>query len=175
MVCIHGDTVGPCDSIVTMEEGPPARCGKVKKMSRNSSKETKAVFGQLTLGGSMALDWLKNGMVVFMASIMIGDAKAFEQRWEIPEWASGFVAIIKPAEAHLNPVLVTQMSVIRWLETKCAEWEGIIGTATMEKMNGIQVAILELDSIPEVVFERTGKGKFVPYNPTEKKVHKTKK
>ena len=146
---------------------------ELKKMSRKNGTEKKAVFGQLTLGGSMALDWLKNGMVVFMASIMIGDAKAFSQRWDIPEWASGFVAIIKPAEAHLNPVLVTQMSVIRWLETKCAEWEGIIGTATMEKMNGIQVAILELDSIPEVAFERTGKGKFDPYNPVERKIHKS--
>jgi hypothetical protein len=143
-------------------------------MVTKKKENAKPVFGQLTLGGSMALDWLKSGTVVFIASIMIADVKAFTTRWDIPEWATGFAAIIQPAEAHLNPVLVTQMSVVRWLENKCVEWEGVIGEGYMQTINEVQVATLDLDSIPEVLFERTGKGKFDPYNPVQKKIHKTK-
>ena len=47
----------------------------------------KPVFGQLTLTGELALDWLKDGSEIIAGKIMIGPCGAFPE-YNVPDWAS---------------------------------------------------------------------------------------
>ena len=82
----------------------------------------KPVFGQMTLGGEKALDWLKAGLEIEVSKVEIGYPAAFKG-WNLPEWAMErvFIGILHPSlEAEndwQNPVLITQGSVLKWLES----------------------------------------------------------
>ena len=132
------------------------------------AKKTKPVFGQMTLTGSMALDWLKDGLSANISRVEMGDVEAFTEDFNMPEWASGWCALIFPTAEYMNPILVTQMSVLRWLENQCVDWEKD-DRALAEGLtrNKKAVASLTFDGdFPEVTFTREGKGKFAPYKPT---------
>lgn len=132
----------------------------------------KPVFGQLTLTGEMALDWLKAGSSIVAGKIMIGQQGAFPE-YNIPEWAqdrTSELAVIVHANTHMNPMLVTQKSVLRALEAKCVEWEAQGAECYVEKAGSAQRAVLEFgESQVELTFDRSKNGgKFAPYTMTIK-------
>ena len=131
------------------------------------AKKTEPVFGQMTLTGSMALDWLKDGLKTEISRVEMGNVEAFTKDFNIPDWASGWCAIIFPTAEWQNPILVTQMSVLRWLENKCLEWEDAKeALAEGTTRNKKAVASLTFDGgNPTVTFTREGKSKFAPYRP----------
>ena len=127
----------------------------------------KPVFGQLTLTGEMALDWLKNGSAIIAGRIMIGAIGSFPE-YNVPEWAqdrSTDIAIIVHANEHLNPLLVTQKSVLRAIEIECVKWEEQGAKCYLEKSGSAQRAVLEFaENQIELKFTRDEKaGKFAPY------------
>ena len=130
-------------------------------------EEKKPVFGQLTLTGSMALDWMKNGMEIEVATIDIGPIGAF-QGYNVPDWASersGDIAVLHKPNKFDNPVLVTQRSILRHLEIWCVEQEANGAITSVETEYGVQFGRLELnDNIVQLRFTRDEtKGKFAPY------------
>lgn len=136
-------------------------------MALGLAAKKKPVFGQLTLTGEMALDWLKAGSSVIAGKIMIGQHGAFPE-FNIPEWAQDRVselAIIVHSNEHLNPLLVTQKSVLRALEAKCCEWEAEGAKCYVEKKGSSQRAVLEFgEGQIELSFDRSKNGgKFAPY------------
>jgi|TARA_R110000823_G_C15923505_1_gene498878 hypothetical protein len=88
------------------------------------AKKRMPVFGQLTLTGDLALDWVKNGTLSSVSKIQIGAAALFDD-FNMPEWAKekGVVALLWPVDEYANPILVTQKSILRVIEAKCCEWE----------------------------------------------------
>lgn len=128
----------------------------------------KPVFGQMTLGGEKALDWLKSGLEIEVSKIEIGYPAAFKG-WNLPEWAHDrvFIGILHPSlEAEndwKNPVLITQGSVLKWLESKCQEWEEEGATTTTAEAG--KIGILEFnENLPTMCFNRDPKaGQFAPY------------
>ena len=127
----------------------------------------KPVFGQLTLSGEMALDWLKPGSKIIAGKIMFGNIGSFLE-YNVPEWAqerASEIVIIVHANEHLNPLLVTQKSVMRALERMCVTWEEQGATCYVEKSGSSNRSVLEFqeDQI-ELEFLRDEKaGKFAPY------------
>ena len=131
------------------------------------ASKKKPVFGQLTLTGEMALDWLKPDSKIIAGKIMIGNIGSFPE-YNVPEWAqdrSTEIAIIVHANEHLNPLLVTQKSVLRAIEAKCVEWESEGAECLVEKAGSSNRAVLVFaESQVELVFKRDTKaGKFAPY------------
>ena len=131
------------------------------------SKKKKPVFGQLTLTGEMALDWMKNNMEVEVAQIDIGPIGAF-QGYNVPDWAterSGDIAILHKPNRFDNPVLVTQRSILRYLEQWCVDQEAAGASASVETEYGVQFGRLDLNGNPvKLRFSRDEtKGKFAPY------------
>lgn len=93
-----------------------------------AKKKKTPVFGQLTLTGEKALDWMKSGTECVVEKIHFADAALLDQDWNIPDWAlgKGICAILFPVESIVNwqnPILVTQKSILRRLEAECAVWE----------------------------------------------------
>ena len=130
-------------------------------------KKKVPVFGQLTLTGEMALDWMKNGMEVEVAAIEIGPIGAF-QAYNVPDWASersGDIAILHKPNKFDNPVLVTQRSILRQIEIWCVEQEAKGATTSVETEYGVQYGRLDLNDQPvKLQFSRDEtKGKFAPY------------
>ena len=123
----------------------------------------KSVFGQLTLGGDIALDWLKDGSETQAAKIMFGPVEVFEE-YNVPDWAKercGIIAIIESANGA-NPLLVSQGGVLKVLERHCADWEDQGAKCTAAK-NG-KLTIEFDDNYPSIQFTRDeSKGKFAPY------------
>jgi hypothetical protein len=111
-----------------------------------AKKTKKPVFGQLTLTGEKAVDWVKPDSTITARKIWIGTAGAFDD-YNLPEWAKekGIVALIFPLSEWGNPMLVTQKSILRVLESKCAEFEA----------QGCAVNILkvQLGQVAEIIFE----------------------
>jgi hypothetical protein len=135
-----------------------------------AAKKKKPVFGQLTLTGEMALDWLKPGSTIIAGKIMIGQQGAFPE-YNIPDWAqerTSELGIIVHANEHLNPMLVTQKSVLKALEAKCCEWEEEGAKCYVEKKGSSQRAVLEFgEGQIELTFDRSKNGgKFAPYTMT---------
>jgi hypothetical protein len=124
-----------------------------------------SVFGQMTLTGTRALDWLKDGQKIEIDMIEMGAPEAFQEDWNLPDWLSAkWIAIVHPTETWMNPVLVTQMSVLRWLENQCLSWEDTIGTAKGIKRNKKPVCQMFFKKEkPAVEFSRQNKTKFAPY------------
>jgi len=132
-----------------------------------SKKKTKPVFGQLTLTGELALDWMKPDTEVTVAKVEIGPIGAFPE-YNVPEWASertGDIGLIHPANNFANPILVTQRSVLRALEFWCVEMEAKGCKTSVEKSGSAQKGVLEIpENHPILVFTRdSAKGQFAPY------------
>ena len=134
-------------------------------------KKKKPVFGQLTLTGELALDWMKNGMEVSVARVDIGPIGAF-QEYNVPEWASqktGEIAILHNPNQFANPVLVTQRSILRQLEIWCVEKESEGATTSVETSHGVQFGRLDLEENEvKLSFSRDEtKGQYAPYEMKE--------
>jgi hypothetical protein len=152
---------GPTDDL------RPRKKGGMKKMP----KKKKPVFGQLTLTGDLALDWMKDGMEIEVAVIEIGPIGAF-QRYNVPDWAterSGDIALLHKPDQYSNPVLVTQRSILRALEIFCVNAEENGAVTSIEKVNEFLFGRLELNDEPvKLKFTRdASKGKFAPYEMEE--------
>jgi len=130
-------------------------------------KKKMPVFGQLTLTGDLALDWMKNGMERVVAKIQLGPIDAF-QNYNVPDWANektGDIALLHGPNQYDNPVLVTQRSILRALEHFCVEKEEEGAVTSVETAHGCQFGQLELNDNPVTLrFTRDeAKGKFAPY------------
>jgi len=132
-----------------------------------AKKKKTPVFGQMTLTGEKALDWLKNGTIVQARKIWIGSTGMAEE-YNLPDWAKdkGIIAMIFPIDEWANPILVTQKSVLRVLEAKCAEWEAAGATVnilTNALMGQIGEIIFE-ENQPRMEFIRPEDGPtYAPY------------
>jgi hypothetical protein len=104
------------------------------------------VFGQLTLTGEKAVDWVKPDAKITAAKIWMG-AGALMQDFNLPDWAKekGICALIFPSDEWGNPMLVTQKSILRILEAKCCEFEEAGAAVNILKVMKGQLA--------EIVFE----------------------
>jgi len=111
-------------------------------------KQTKPVFGQLTLTGELALDWIKKDMIneIIATKIWFCNVAALESEWNVPEWAKdkGIVALIFPTSEWGNPLFITQKSILKVLEARCVDWEtkgarcSLIGTKTQGQKSCIE-------------------------------------
>jgi hypothetical protein len=74
-------------------------------------------------------------------------AGALFDEYNLPEWAieKGIVALIFPIDEYQNPLLVTQKSILKVLESNCCEWERA-GSAT-------NVLKVKMGQVLEIVFE----------------------
>jgi len=131
-----------------------------------AKKSKTPVFGQLTLTGEKAVDWVKNESKITARKIWIGTAGAFDD-YNLPDWAKekGIVALIFPVDEWANPMLVTQKSILRVLESKCAEFEAQGCAVNVLKVQLGQVAeILFAENQPTFEFLRPKNAKqFDPY------------
>jgi len=131
-------------------------------------KKTKMpVFGQLTLTGELALDWVKNPTEIIASKIWFCSVNALGD-WNVPEWAKekGIVALIFPIDEWGNPLFVTQKSILKVLEYNCAKWEeqgakcSLVGTKTQ----GQKSEILFAENHPHFKFSKKENAKqFDPY------------
>lgn len=123
----------------------------------------KSVFGQLTLGGDIALDWLKNGSEISVRSIMFGPTEVFEE-YNVPDWAierCQLIAIIESANGA-NSMLISQNGVLKTLERHCADWEEQGAKCSASKDGKLTIEFDE--NHPTLAFARDeSKGKFAPY------------
>ena len=133
-----------------------------------AKKPTKPVFGQLTLTGQMALDWVKNPTEIIASKIWFCNVSALIEEWNVPEWAKekGIVALIFPVDEWGNPLFITQKSILKVLEYNCAMWEAkgakckMIGT----KLQGQKSEILFEENHPHFKFSKPDDARqFDPY------------
>jgi len=115
-----------------------------------ATKKNKPVFGQMTLTGQQALDWVKDGVRVTASKIQMGSPALFDE-WNIPEWGltKDVIAIIFPTDKFQNPFLVTQKSILKILEAQCCEWEEAgatcdVGTGNGKTGNGIRRNVAQI-------------------------------
>ncbi len=132
-----------------------------------AAKKTKTpVFGQLTLTGEKAVDWVKPDSTITAREIQIGAAGAFAD-FNLPEWAKekGLVALIFPVSEWGNPMLVTQKSILRVIEARCAMFEANGCDVEVVKLHNVQVAKIYFDeNEPKLTFIRPKNAKqFDPY------------
>ena len=132
-----------------------------------AAKKTKTpVFGQLTLTGEKAVDWVKPDSTITASKILMGAAGAFAD-YNLPEWAKekGLVALIFPISEWGNPMLVTQKSILRVIEARCAMFEENGCDVDVVKMHNVQVARIYFDeNEPKLTFIRPKNAKqFDPY------------
>jgi hypothetical protein len=105
------------------------------------------IFGQMTLTGEKALDWVKNPTEIIASKIWFCNVSALSD-WNVPEWAKdkGIVALIFPVDEWGNPVFITQKSILKVLEFNCAKWEeegakcALIGTKLQGQISEINFA-----------------------------------
>jgi len=125
------------------------------------------VFGQLTLTGEMALDWLKPGLSTAVRQWEMASPEYFRELYNLPVWAyeKATIGIIHPANKWANKILVTQASVLRQIEAVMADYEEQGAHAEVVMKSGMQCAlILFEETMPVFKFERDPKaGKFAPY------------
>ncbi len=142
-----------------------------------AKKKQTPVFGQLTLTGEKALDWMKSGTAVTVEKIHFADAALLDDEWNIPDWAlgKGTVAILFPVESiteWANPVLVTQKSILRVLEAHCMEWEaaGCPVNVLQQAGSGATGQLVEIqfpENQPKMAFERPADAPtYAPYQVT---------
>ena len=141
--------------------------GMIIAINMAKKKTTKPVFGQMTLTGEKALDWLKNGTIVTARKIWMG-SPGMADEYNMPDWAKdkGLVALIFPIDEWANPILVTQKSVLRALEAKCAEWEAAGATVNIltNALAGQIAEIIFEENQPEMEFIRPEDGPtYAPY------------
>lgn len=136
-----------------------------------AKRAKKPVFGQLTLTGDLALDWMKDGMEIIVGKVMIGPKGAFPE-FNVPEWANertGDIGVIYHANSYANPVLVTQRSILRALEIWCVDQEAKGAETLVEKKGSGQRGVLIIsENNPPLKFTRGEKPeKYDPYKLVE--------
>lgn len=136
-----------------------------------TKKKSKPVFGQMTLTGSLALDWMKSETTVSVVKIEMGPIGAFTS-YNLPEWIgekSGEIALLHPNDTWTNPILVTQRSILRRLEHFCVEKEAAGAETRVETKNKSQIAVIDFNESPVTLYfhRDTKKGKFAPYEMEE--------
>jgi hypothetical protein len=133
-------------------------------------KQKIPVFGQLTLTGEKALNWMKNGDEICVRTIWFCSVNALSD-WNVPEWAKdkGICALIFPLNVFENPMFITQKSVLKVLEAQCVVWEEagaeckIIGT----KLQGQKMQMHFPEDGPSMKFSRPeGCPTYAPYEVT---------
>ena len=136
-----------------------ALCGAAKKAKM-------PVFGQMTLTGEKAVDWVKPEARITATKIWMGAGTLF-QDFNLPDWAEekGICALIFPSDEWGNPMLVTQKSILRILEAKCCEWEASGAAVNILKVQAGQLAeIIFEENQPTFEFVRPKNAKqFDPY------------
>lgn len=137
-----------------------------------AKKTKKPVFGQLTLTGEKALDWLKtkdaeeDGGVsfTFQRIRMVLASQLASEGWNTPDWKDGrsWTALgwlVEPEYA--NPIWIHQRSAVQEVEKLLATWEengAVIDERTMTVDFGDDAVTLN--------FKR-GSGQFARYTVTE--------
>ena len=131
-----------------------------------AAKKNMPVFGQLTLTGDLAVDWVKHESKIQARKIWMGAGSLFDE-YNLPEWAveKGIVALIFPLDEYKNPMLVTQKSILKILELNCATWESKgCKTNVLKVQLGQVLEILFDENEPTFEFLRPKDAKqFDPY------------
>jgi hypothetical protein len=132
----------------------------------------KPVFGQMTLTGDLAVDWVKSGIenVIEASKIEFGSALAFSDLYNIPEYHKDkkVIALIYPANSWANPLMVTQQSILKPLEAMCAVWETEKAIASTFKANGGTCGRIEFtENCPTIkMHKKKSAPQFAPYEVT---------
>lgn len=131
----------------------------------------KPVFGQLTLTGELALDWMKPDTEIIIGKVEIGPIGAFPE-YNVPDWASertGDIGLIHTTNKYENPVLVTQRSILRALEIYCVDMEAKGAECEVVKSGTAMKGVLTIaENNPTFRFTRdASKGQFAPYEMTQ--------
>jgi len=127
------------------------------------------VFGQLTLTGELALDWVKMGEenVITARKIEFASARVFADDYNIQDYhiEKGLVALIYPLSEWGNPMLITQKSILKPLEAACADWEEKGANVSVVKIGKAQICRIEFDEKePKITMFKDKKSKqFAPY------------
>tara|TARA_R110002110_G_C13441901_1_gene716230 strand:+ start:2296 stop:2724 length:429 start_codon:yes stop_codon:yes gene_type:complete len=131
-----------------------------------AKKAKMPVFGQMTLTGEKAVDWVKPESTITARKIWMGAGALFDE-FNLPEWAKekGICALIFPTDEWGNPMLVTQKSILRIIEAKCCEWEASGAAVNILKVQAGQLAeIIFSENEPRFEFIRPKNAKqFDPY------------
>jgi len=135
-----------------------------------AKKTTNPVFGQLTLTGELALDWIKKDMVneIIAKKIWFCNVAALEGDWNVPIWAKekGIVALIFPMSEWGNPLFITQKSILKELEAHCCNWEAAGAKCSMvgTKLQGQKSCIEFKESQPSLkIYRKDDARTFDPY------------
>lgn len=137
----------------------------------NAAKK-KPVFGQLTLTGEKALDWLKTadaekpeGVTFCFQRIRMVLTETLESEgWNVPDWKDGrtWTALAWLCEPeYANPIWIHQRSAVQEIELRLAEWEAN-GAEVNDKDRSIDFG----DGCKCLTFKR-GQGKFARYTVEE--------
>lgn len=135
-------------------------------------KNKKPVFGQLTLTGEKALDWLKTAdaereggiTFCFQRIRMVLTETLAAEGWNVPDWKDGrtWTALGWLCEPeYANPIWVHQRSAVQELERRLADWEAA-GATVDDKDRSIDFG----DACKCLTFKR-GEGKFARYSVEE--------
>ena len=131
-----------------------------------AKKAKMPVFGQMTLTGEKAVDWVKPDARITAKKIWMGAGALFHD-FNLPDWAKekGICALIFPVDEWGNPMLVTQKSILRILEAKCCEFEEAGAAVNILKVSAGQLAEIIFDeNEPTFEFIRPKNAKqFDPY------------
>lgn len=136
------------------------------------AKNKKPVFGQLTLTGEKALDWLKtsdaespDGVSYCFQRIRMVLTETLEvEGWNVPEWKDGrtWTAVGWLCEPeYANPIWIHQRSAVQEIEKRLADWEAN-GAEVDDKERSIDFG----DACKCLTFKR-GQGKFARYTVEE--------
>jgi len=132
------------------------------------AKNKKPVFGQLTLTGEKALDWLKTAdaereegvTFTFQRIRMVLTETLDTEGWNVPDWKDGrtWTALGFLAEPeYANPIWIHQRSAVQEIERCLAGWEAQ-GATVDDKERSIDFG----DAVKVLTFKR-GQGKFARY------------
>ena len=128
----------------------------------------KPTFGQLTLTGQHALDWLKTaeaeneeGVTYKVAKLrMVLVQTLIDEGWNVPDWKeprTWTVLLFLSEPEYANPIWVHQRSAVMELEKHLATWEEQ-GAQVDDKERSVDFADAPLD-----INFRRGTGKFARY------------
>ena len=133
-------------------------------------KQIKPVFGQLTLTGLLALDWIKKDKLneIIVSKIWFCSVTSLFEDWNVPEWAKekGIVALIFPINEWGNPLFVTQKTILKVLEARCVDWEAAGATCNLigTKLQGQKSEIVFGENNPTIKMYRKEKARdYDPY------------
>ena len=124
----------------------------------------KPVFGQMTLTGDLALDWVKQGeeKVIRPKKIEFGPARIYAEEWHLDKV---LVALIWPLNEWGNPLFITQKSILKPIEAQCAAWEDAGASCRIRKAMKATIGVIEFEEdAPTITIFKDKKAKqFDPY------------